>query len=251
MNPRVRLLLPDKSQRIDHGTHLGRVIYCAGLTSDYADRPYDSVEAHVGYLAYLIHHCDWDEFIYLSSTRLYDWTGLAEVSESTPIVLYPGIPRSLYDASKLLGESFVLNGRPGQSGKVLRLSTVVSGSAADSNFWSKWLNRHLKESNSSTAEKTILTHSAPEVSRDYILIGDVIEAILTVLECGSSGIYNVANGENTSNEQVARCIESRFSVEIKFAGGTTIVKPPRVSIAKIKSLFNFAPRGLLYMIKHL
>ena len=51
---------------------LGHVFHCAGLTADYAARPFDTVEAHASLLARLLRDADFEALVYLSSTRLYD-----------------------------------------------------------------------------------------------------------------------------------------------------------------------------------
>src|SRR4029453_14700488 len=82
---------------------LGHVFYCAGLTADYASRPFDTVEAHASLLARVLREADFDALVYLSSTRLYDgrpgFAG-AEVDEDTPLALAPAQPRHPYDPSK-------------------------------------------------------------------------------------------------------------------------------------------------------
>jgi hypothetical protein len=51
---------------------LGHVIYAIGMTADYARRPFETFEAHVGFLARVLSTARFDSLVYLSSTRLYD-----------------------------------------------------------------------------------------------------------------------------------------------------------------------------------
>ena len=48
-----------------------KLFYCIGLTSDFRDKPYETVEAHVSLLSKVIQVKDIDKFVYLSSTRVY------------------------------------------------------------------------------------------------------------------------------------------------------------------------------------
>jgi UDP-glucose 4-epimerase len=245
------LFLPERSQKLSAEGSLGVVIYCAGLTADFAQRPFDTMEAHAGYLSHLVCECDWEQFIYLSSTRLYDWTGLAAVDEATPIVVQPWHPRSLFDASKLLGESLVLNARSDRRALVVRLSTVVNGSASDTTFWSQWLRTHVLSAGASARQSHIRVASSPEAARDYVFLDDAVRGILSLVERGASGIYNLASGVNLSNREVADRIEAAFRVDISFAGSAQVLSPPLVSIAKMNALFGFSPQGLLQVIDRL
>ncbi|WP_333699462.1 NAD-dependent epimerase/dehydratase family protein [Rivihabitans pingtungensis] len=84
---------------------LGVVFYCIGLTADYAQRPFDTVAAHVSYLARILEEAQFEHIVYLSSTRLYDGLPIAEGRGDTPLSLSPNNPRHLYDLSKALGEN--------------------------------------------------------------------------------------------------------------------------------------------------
>ena len=72
--------------------------------------------------------------------------------------------------------------------------------------------------------------------------------ILSLLERGVSGIYNLASGVNLSNREVADRIEAAFGIDISFAGSAQVLSPPLVSIAKMNALFGFSPQGLLQVI---
>jgi nucleoside-diphosphate-sugar epimerase len=50
---------------------LGHVFYCAGLTADFRQRPYDTVEAHVALLSNVLQQASFLSLTYLSSTRVY------------------------------------------------------------------------------------------------------------------------------------------------------------------------------------
>ncbi len=122
---------------------LGRVLYCAGLTADFAARPFDTVQAHVSLLARVLQESDFVHLVYLSSTRLYDSLGenhgnLAE--ESLPLLLDVDEPRHLYDLSKALGENLCLT-TAGNRAAVARLSNVYDWQKDAPGFLSVWLQR--------------------------------------------------------------------------------------------------------------
>lgn len=101
---------------------LGHVLYCVGLTGDFRNRPFDTVQAHVGLLAEILRHANFESLLYLSSTRVYQ--GAERTDEDAPLTVVPGTPSDLYNLTKLTGESLChCSGREGV--RVVRLSNVV------------------------------------------------------------------------------------------------------------------------------
>ncbi|HEX2558682.1 NAD-dependent epimerase/dehydratase family protein, partial [Phenylobacterium sp.] len=100
---------------------LGVVYDCAGLTADYAARPFDTVEAHATLVARLAERARFDRLIVLSSTRLYDSSSAELAHEDDALILRPAEPRHIYDLSKALGENVALTQTAGR-GAVARLS---------------------------------------------------------------------------------------------------------------------------------
>ncbi len=177
--------------------NLGTVFYCIGLTNDYKDRPFDTVDAHVAYLSKLIEKADFEHLVYLSSTRLYD--GADVTSENTDLKLNPVNPRHLYDLSKALGESICLTAG-GRKASVARLSSVYSDDPKASGFIPDILRRLKKE-------KYFILDSNSGAVRDYIHIDDAVKGILYLGNRKQPGIMNVASGENVSNQEIADSVK--------------------------------------------
>src|SRR5580692_8093898 len=115
--------VPPRDTALLYGRNLGHVIYAIGLTGNFRQRPYDAIEAHVNVACRVLQNTSFDSFLYLSSTRVYG--GLpADVagSEETPLDVQPSAD-SLYDLSKLLGESVCMN-VTAPAVRVVRLSNV-------------------------------------------------------------------------------------------------------------------------------
>lgn len=177
---------------------LGRVIYCAGLTADYARRPFDTVQAHVGLLSNLLHHASFEHLTYLSSTRLYDSLGEnggVTFTEDAALLLNPTHPRHLYDLSKALGENLCLTAAAGKT-SVARLACVYDWSDGAPGFLSEWLQR-------ARHEKTMTIDTASGLVRDYIHLDDVVASLCAISGAKAGGIVNVASGENVSNAELA------------------------------------------------
>src|SRR5450755_3343526 len=90
------------------GGNLGHIIYCIGVTADFRQRPYDTVEAHVCMLLDLVRQASFESILYLSSTRLYmGSSGVAHEDED--ITVNPLQFEDIYNISKAMGESIVLS----------------------------------------------------------------------------------------------------------------------------------------------
>ena len=86
-------LAPRDVYSIPKDKELGNVFYCIGLTADYRDKPFETIEAHVSCLSYVLKNLKFSSLLYLSTTRLYQnsLTGKEEedisVNSSCPLLL--------------------------------------------------------------------------------------------------------------------------------------------------------------------
>ena len=231
---------------------LGHVLYCAGLTADFAARPFAAVEAHASLLNRVLHGAQFDSLVYLSSTRLYDGLGDVQASEDLPLALSPNNPRHLYDLSKALGESMCVAASGGRA-RVARLSCVWSEQADAAGFLPELLCRVMAARRADRAGPAPRLHvdSSAQFERDYVHIDDVVDALIALLQGGASKIYNVAGGRNIANAQLFERLGA--------AAGCSIVAtqthmqthtqpaapPPRVCISRIAGEFGWRPRDTL------
>lgn len=219
---------------------LGKLYYCIGLTADYAQNPAATFEAHSGYLVRLLEQADFERIVYLSSTRLYD--GMADGREDAALPMRVDNPRHLYDLTKALGEHFTVLHAQGR-GRVARLASVYDDAPDATGFLPELL-RQL------ALERQFSLNSAPDVSRDYIHIDDVLAALLAIMNHGqASTLYNVASGENVSNAEMAALINAAgWRVELTQAPGK-VAPSPRIDIERLRNL-GIVPRGVLHHLKN-
>ncbi|MEI9963405.1 MAG: NAD-dependent epimerase/dehydratase family protein [Caulobacteraceae bacterium] len=210
------------------------MFYCAGLTADYAARPFETVEAHVTLLARLLAEARFERLVYLSSTRLYDSLGADGGREDDALRLDPANPRSLYDLSKALGETLCLNQSGGRAA-VARLSGVYDWRPGAPGFLSEWLQK-------ARASRTVELDSATGVVRDYIHLDDAAAALRAILDSRESRIVNVASGENLSNEDLA-AIFARHGWRTSFARTAPRQAAPVCDITRLRSL-GMTPRSV-------
>jgi len=229
---------------------LGHVFYCAGLTADFAQRPFDTVEAHASLLNRVLLDAQFDSLVYLSSTRLYDSLAEtlagAEATEDLALQLAPDNPRHLYDLSKALGESLCHAAGRGRA-RVARLSCVWGDPADSPGFLPELIRRVLaaRAEHGAAAQPRVTVDSSPHLARDYIHIDDALDALIALATAGQATIYNVAGGHNTGNAQLFARLAAASGCEIVPTYDHDAQALPRISIARMAKEFGWHPAGVL------
>ena len=188
---------------------LGHVLYCIGLTADFRERPFDTVDAHVTFLAQVLQQAQFDSLLYLSSTRVY--MGAVHTDEDALLTVQPSDPSYLYNLTKLTGESLCHSSqRIGV--RVARLSNVVGPDmdASSGNFIASLLH--------AAHAGHVLLQSAPESAKDYVHIDDVVDWLPRITLGGQSSTYNVASSVQTAHAQWLDWL-------VKHTGCSCAVKP--------------------------
>jgi len=214
---------------------LGTVIYAIGLTADFRSRPYETAEAHVGYLARILEHARYNSLTYLSSTRVYQ--GNESGREDAPLQVFPDAD-GLYNLTKLTGEALCLQtGR----GKVARLSNIV-GEGASESFVAQLM--------AEAATGTVQLRSSPESAKDYLLIDDAVRALVAVAFSDTTGIYNVASGRNTTTAEILEALATRFSFTTTVAATPPLFSFPVLYTTKLSTLLLWQPREVTAWLKN-
>ncbi|MGB4107801.1 MAG: NAD-dependent epimerase/dehydratase family protein [Alphaproteobacteria bacterium] len=209
--------------------NIGHVIYAIGLTGNFRQQPDAAIEAHVNVLRRLMDGAEFDSWLYLSSTRVYG--GLAPdvpATEDSAVPIRPGAD-SLYDLSKLLGESICLS-RPEKTVRVARLSNVFGVGQSEHTFLGSVV-RDL------THEGKSVIGQSPESSKDYISIDKVVKILALIALKAKERLYNVASGHGLTHRELAD-VFSGMGYKIDFApGAPTRVFPP-ADISRITREFG-------------
>jgi nucleoside-diphosphate-sugar epimerase len=217
---------------------LGHVIYAIGLTADFRQRPYDTVQAHVSVLAELLQQGNFESLLYLSSTRVYGRAVGGREDNPLPVLTHD--PSDLYNLSKLMGESLCLqDARAGV--RVARLSNVVGGEDAGS---ANFLPSLVREALSGR----IVLQTAADSSKDYIHIDDVAELLPRIAAGGRERLYNVASGVQTTHAQWTAQLAARTGCAIEVVPGAATVRFIPIDIGRIQAEFDFQPRPVLATI---
>jgi nucleoside-diphosphate-sugar epimerase len=220
---------PARNWTIDD-THLGHVIYCIGLTADFRERPFDTVDAHVVRLVELLKRANFGSFLYLSSTRLY--LGAGDTSEDTELVVNPAAPNDLYNISKLLGEAacWALSR---STVRIVRLSNVY-GRAMSPQFLSMILNDAIKT-------RSVTLQTTMDSSKDYVSVNDVVALLPKIATEGRYRVYNVASGVNVSNSVILDRLIELTGCAVTVASEADALSFRPIRIEKIREEFNFHP----------
>lgn len=205
---------------------LGHVFYCIGLTADFRQRPFDTIEAHICLLSKLLKHAQMESLVYLSSTRVYQASD--SVDESATLMTEPANSSHLYNLSKLMGESLCLNS--GRRTKVVRLSNVYGAAMDSDNFLSSVLTE-------AASYCSVRFMTSPESSKDYISIKDVVNLLPKIATNGKNKIYNLASGSNTSNAEIASILNS-LGVKTSFAENAAQWSFPCINITRLENEFG-------------
>ena len=184
---------------LSHSDPLGPVIYAIGLTADFRERPYATVEAHVGLLSKVLQKPGLERFVYLSSSRVYGRSTTTVETAALPCL--SSDPSDLYNLSKLLGEALVLQDpRPGLV--AVRLSNVIGPGQPLSTFVGALLHE--------ARQHNVVTIQQPaDWAKDYVSLKDVVRLLLEIAQGGRQRLYNLGRGQNTSHGEVASWLEGQ------------------------------------------
>ncbi len=245
----VKLL---KARNIDHyapsrdedleKTALGDVIYCIGLTADFRQRPFETVEAHVCKLSRILQYSDLDSLTYLSSARVYINCKQKKVDEATMLPVDIADSNELYTLTKLTGERICLSS--GKKVRIIRLSNIYGDDPEQENFITEIIQ-------TITAKKEISFNLSLSSGKDYITVAQAADLIIRITTTGKEAIYNVASGYNTTNEAIINEIKKHvdFSVDLSKAGKEILF--PEIDISRIRNEFNYIPSDILDSIPNL
>ena len=216
---------------------LGTVFYCAGHTADYLKEPMATVTSHITALAEILYAREFDKLVYCSSTRLYDDLPVSEAARETLVLpIDPQKPRHFYDLTKLTGES-LCHSTARNGVHVVRLSSVYSEVIGTDGF----LGPLLQLVGNANRVDTLNVASSPNIIRDYIHLSDVVRGLIAVAERGCSPTYNLASGASLKNEDLARILEERTGVELRFTSSHEGSAFPQIDVSLLREEVGVSP----------
>jgi len=223
---RIKLILPKHGQIPTE--NLGTVIYAIGKTSGFTKYPIDTVNAHVCFLKEIFENGNFDDFLYLSSTRVYNNLSKTIVNEKTPVNVNIDDPSEIYNISKLMGESLCLSFKT-KNIKVVRLSNVFGADMNEKNFFGDLLHQAIYSGQ-------VVIKQTKDSGKDYISIEDVVPSLFDILEYGKYNLYNISSGENILHQEISTIFE-KYGIKVKFTNSMKSL-PPVISNERLCNEFS-------------
>jgi len=218
-------------------SNIGHVIYAIGLTANFRQKPFETVEAHVSKLSDLIQRATFDSWVYLSSTRVYAGLGHDVLAgEDSFLKVIPSLDM-IYNLSKLTGESICVS-QDNPTIRVARLSNVYGVGMSGSTFLSSVI-----QEASSTGAVTI--NEAPKSSKDYVSVEDVSMLLTQIAMDGQSRIYNIASGQSTTHGEIATSLTEILGCNVNFAPNANQRNFPPIDVKLLGREFGYVPKNIL------
>ncbi len=214
---------------------LGHVVYCIGITSDFRERPFDTVEAHVCLLHKILKNCKFDSFLYLSSTRVY--SNSSSTKEDTQLSVNPNKFEEIYNISKIMGESICL-ASINPNVRIVRLSNVIGNNRNTNDFLSSLIYDAVNNNK-------IILHTTSESEKDYVHIDDVVKILPKISLKGKQKIYNIAGGKNTKVKEIINQLIKMTDCEVVFTSDAKKNSFSEIDIKRIQEEFSFKPTFVL------
>lgn len=171
---------------------------------------------------------NYQNIIYCSSSSVYGDSGRTLFSENDVIE-----PYDQYSTLKFDNEKKILS----HGGVVLRLTNVIGRNMAKNNVLSDIISQM-------PGSEPILVQDTKPI-RDFVAIGDVVDALLMMTKKGGSGVYNIGTGIGVSIKdlaEVALKIHGEIVRPIKPLKQDTIDSFNVVNIEKVKNAYDWAPK---------
>lgn len=233
--------VPGRDDRSVFEQELGHVIYCVGLTSDFRHRPFDTVRAHVGFLADILEKSDFESLLFLSSTRVY-WRA-QNTDEDAPLVVDPGEPDDLYNLSKITGESLCCaSGR--RNVRIARLSNVIGGGVWSDDFLGSLIE-------DAVVRGRIILRTSLDSAKDYVAISDVVRLLPQIASAGANRLYNVASGTNLTNRDLVEALSRICGCPVLVSANAPAMRFPQIQIRRIREEFGFNATDALQFVEKL
>ncbi|MDB5115739.1 MAG: hypothetical protein JWQ79_1231 [Mucilaginibacter sp.] len=226
---KMQYFAPQRNEILKH-KFLGDIIYCIGLTADAKYKPHETITAHITKLQEIIEYSQFTSITYCSSTRVYVHNQYTD--ENDLINVNVNDPFELFNLTKLTAESLLKN--TVKNYKIVRLSNVFGNDFGSENF----ITSILKDA---FLNKKIILRTTPNSSKDYIYVDDTVNVLLNIATSeNSTGIYNVAYGQNVSNEQILNKINEITGAEIEYTSNASHIAFPVINNNKIIQEFKFS-----------
>ena len=215
---------------------LGHVMYCAGVTgSRFKTEQFRVVNAHVSLLAEVLECGKFTTFLYMSSARMYE-ESLDGTSVGASFRVDPWQVSDFYNLSKLMGESLILQSGI-SSARIVRVAYAVDYAEDSTDNVTHFIRSARKGHVRFTAHR--------ESVKDYVVMKDIVEMLPLLALDGSSKMYNLASGMNTSTNELAQMLIEETGCGVEFANEEELRAPYPIDISLLESEFSYRPQSVV------
>jgi len=222
------------------GARLGHVIFAAGKTTQFAQRPIETVQSQTSLPASILADYNYSSFLYISSTRVYRTAN--STHEGATLSVAPGSSDEIYNLTKLTAECMCL-ALENPFVRVVRLANIFAPFSNANNFLASILN-------DAARARHINFKSGPETEKDYVDLRVVLELLPKISLSGQKRLYNLASGQNTSHKQIAEKLE-QLGISTQFEPSATIDKYLPIDVSLLHSEFDVPNYQLIEELPHL
>ncbi len=215
--------------------NLGHVIFCIGVTTDFASRLHDTMRAHVSKALEVLETCEFESFTYLSSTRVYERGTSGE--ETAPLSADPSNLADYYKISKIAGEAVCL-AHPRATVRVARLSNVLGFEQPPLTFVPSLIRDALQHGR-------IVLNTALDSAKDYILMEDVVRLLPLIAQHGKDRLYNLSSGVQTTHQEIVDCISATLGSSYEARPGGARSTFPMTAATRLRTEFGFEPTPVI------
>lgn len=209
---------------------LGHVIFAAGLTADFRQRPYDTMRAHVDLISQILEFGSFESLTYLSSTRLYEHANTTSVD--TTFNVDPANPSDIYTLSKLSGEALCMQAN--ESVRIARLSNVVGPNEVGQQTFIGMISKQ-------ALDGSIKFLTTPDSEKDYVWLYDVVRLLIDMPFIATQKCYNFARGENITNQAWADALKANTGCDFSYEDAAKEIRFPIIDIKSTNQDFDFKP----------
>ena len=189
-----RVFIPVRGEELPISKDLGIVVYSAGYGNCEAD-PYNVLDANTSLLSKIVNEGKFSKLVYISSTRVYLNQDITD--EDADVTVSANDGRRLFNLTKLTSEEICL--RSDKNCLIVRPSNVY-GLALDSPLFLPAIIRD------AINNKKVNMYVTPSYSKDYVFVGDVVNATIDLIDIDCIGIVNIASGENIKADTLSHTL---------------------------------------------
>jgi len=234
----MEVYAPDVHHEDISKKYLGHVIYAIGELNSKKNFS-NVIESNVCYLNKLLNTSNFESLLYCSSTRVY--SGLKTTHEDSSLNLDPIDINNLYPISKVMGESICL-AFDNPKIRIIRLSNVAGFNHTSKLFLPSIIHEAVDK-------KKITLHTKLQSEKDYVHIDDIVKVLPKIALNGKYRIYNVAKGENTTNQDITTKLQEITSCQLEVLANAKDYSFPKINIERIVNEFNFNSKSILNYIE--